>query len=153
MAVVREEDEAWVSDQLGRLPSIPYTVAARSREGWPIVIELAEYDRQGRPQSNWFWLVDRRLVQAVARVEARRGVRRAEELVDPRALELAQHAHASARRHVPHPRIAGARAGVKCLHAHLALWLAGFSPVGVWTAAAVVALDPSLAELLTDVEA
>jgi hypothetical protein len=153
-AVVRDEDRDWVREQLGRDPSIPWTVAVRSREGWPIVIELAPYDTKGRPQSNWFWLVDRRLVQAVARIEARGGVRRAEKAVDPRALELANLAHASARRNLPHPTIAGTRAGVKCLHAHLALYLAGgFSPVGVWTMGELVLLAPELARELADREA
>lgn len=149
MAAVREEDHAWVREQLGREPSIPWTVAVRSAEGWPIVIELAPYDREGRPQSNWFWLVDRRLVQAVARIEARGGVRRAEKAVSPEALLLANAAHASARRGLPHPTIGGARTGVKCLHAHLALYLAGgFSPVGVWTMAELALLEPAVAREL-----
>lgn len=147
--MVRDEDRDWVREQLGRDPSIPWMVAVRSAEGWPIVIELEPYDREGRPQSNWFWLVDRRLVQAVARIEARGGVRRAEKAVSPEALALANAAHASARRGLPHPTIAGARAGVKCLHAHLAYHLAGgFSPVGVWTMGELAALEPTIAREL-----
>jgi len=128
-------------------------VAARGSDGRPLVIELAPYDVSGAPQSNWFWLVDRPLARAVARLESAGGVRRAQAAVTPRALALAHRSYQSA---LPEPArrlgrgVGGATAGVKCLHAHLAFLLAGgFTPVGVLVRAWLADEDPRLvAELV-----
>jgi hypothetical protein len=135
--LANREDIDWVTDQLGRVPKIPFRTVTRSVDGYPIVIELAPYDQDQTPQSNWFWLVERRLVSAVARLESQGGVRRAASSVDPGALDLANQSYRSGRHELPHMfgrGVGGARAGVKCLHAHVAFHLAGgFTPVGVWT--------------------
>ncbi|WP_298209156.1 DUF501 domain-containing protein [Ferrimicrobium sp.] len=130
------DDRAWVEQQLGRVAGIPFRAAVRSKAGRPIVIELASYDREGVPQSNWFWLVDRSLVAAVSRLESHGGVRLATASVKPRALDLANASYRSGRSGLAHMQgrgVGGARAGVKCLHAHVAFYLVGgFTPVGVW---------------------
>ncbi len=137
-----EDDEAAVAALIGRPPSIPFEVVLRSASGLPCVIELAPTDRSGAPQSNWFWLVDRELTRAVSRLESRGGVARARDAVSEAALDLS---HLSYRR-APGRGVGGARAGVKCLHAHLAFLLAGgFSPVGVWTLYEVLRQEPGLA--------
>jgi uncharacterized protein len=100
-----------------------------------------------------FWLVDRDLRVAVSRLEAEGGVRLAEAAVDAKELESAHARYAADRDsriethpqgvpsdRVPHsPRpsggVGGTRRGVKCLHAHLAWYLAGGDdPVGRWVA-------------------
>lgn len=91
-----------------------------------------------------FWLVDPELRDAVSRLEAAGGVRRAEAAVDPHALAQAHARHAAERDRAlpvghsgPRPSggVGGTRQGVKCLHAHLAWHLAGGDdPVGRWTA-------------------
>ena len=68
----------------------------------------------------------------------------AESEVDPAALAQAHARYAAARdallpedRDGPRPSggVGGTRQGVKCLHAHLAWWLAGGDdPVGAWVA-------------------
>lgn len=130
------DDRDWVQHQLGRPPRIPFRIATRSVDGRPIVIELAPFDQVGTPQSNWFWLVDRNLVAAIARLESQGGVRRAASLVAPAALQVANCSYRSGRHGLAHMQgrgVGGARAGVKCLHAHVAFHLAGgFTPVGVW---------------------
>ena len=129
---------------LGRAPSASFAVAVRGPDGVPVVIENAPFLDDGRPMPTRYWLVDRRLSEAVSRLEAAGGVRQAEADVDPGALAEA-HARYAAERdaavpagHVgPRPSggVGGTRRGVKCLHAHLAWYLAGGAdPVGRWTA-------------------
>lgn len=109
-----------------------------------MVIRNAPFLDDGRPMPTRYWLVDPELGEAVSRLEAGGGVRAAEKAVD--AGELARaHARYAAERDAaiapghrgPRPSggVGGTRAGVKCLHAHLAWWLAGGDdPVGRWTA-------------------
>jgi hypothetical protein len=84
------------------------------------------------------------LRDAVSRLEAAGGVRKAEAEVDPVALADAHRRYAAEREATiepdqPGPRpsggVGGTRTGVKCLHAHLAWWLVGGDdPVGEWVA-------------------
>jgi hypothetical protein len=98
-----------------------------------------------------YWLVDPDWNRAVSRLEAEGGVRAAAAAVAPEALAAAHAAYAAERdaaiapdRSGPRPSagVGGTRTGVKCLHAHVASWLAGAAdPVGNW---AVTRLDPAL---------
>jgi uncharacterized protein len=132
-----------VARLLGRSPSGKFTVAVRRRDGTPAVIENAPLLDDGRPMPTRFWLVDPEVRDAVSRLEAAGGVRRAEAAVDPDELADA-HARYGAQRDRalpaghsgPRPSggVGGTRQGVKCLHAHLAWYLAGGDdPVGRWT--------------------
>ena len=116
----------------------------RRRDGTPAVIENAPFLDDGTPMPTTFWMVDAELRDAVSRLEAAGGVRRAEATIDPAALADA-HARYGAARDLaipaghagPRPSggVGGTRHGVKCLHAHLAWYLAGGDdPVGRWTA-------------------
>ena len=106
----------------------------------------------GTPMPTLYWLVGRPEREAVSRLEAAGGVREAEREADPEALSAA-HARYSAERDAaarrlleghpcgdePRPwpagGVGGTRRGVKCLHAHLAWYLAGGDdPVGEWAA-------------------
>jgi len=141
-----------VTRLLGRSPSGEFTVAVRRRDGSPAVIENAPLLADGRPMPTRFWLVDEEVRDAVARLEAAGGVRRAEAAVDAAALADAHGRYAVERdRALPHehsgPRpsggVGGTRTGVKCLHAHVAWYLAGGDdPVGRW-AVAELGLDVS----------
>jgi uncharacterized protein len=116
----------------------------RRRDGSPAVIENAPLLDDGRPMPTLFWLVDAELRDAVSRLEAAGGVRRAEAAVDVEVLADAHARHGALRDRAlpaghsgPRPSggVGGTRAGVKCLHAHLAWFLAGGDdPVGRWTA-------------------
>jgi hypothetical protein len=132
-----------VSRLLGRSPSGQFTVAVRRGDGLPAVIVNAPLLDDGRPMPTRFWLVDAELREAVSRLEAAGGVRRAEAAVDADAVADAHARHGAERdRALPEgysgPRpsggVGGTRTGVKCLHAHLAWYLAGGDdPVGLWT--------------------
>ena len=91
-----------------------------------------------------YWLVGKREVLAVSRLESTGAVRRAEHEIDP-ALVADAHARYAAERDAalpaghtgprPHGGVGGTRTGVKCLHAHYAWFLAGGDdPVGAWVA-------------------
>lgn len=138
-------DHAAVAALLGRPPAADFSVVVRREDGAPVVIENAPFLRDGTPMPTRFWLVDGALCAAVARLEAEGGVRAAQDAVDPAALADAHARYAAGRDALvppghggPRPAggVGGTRTGVKCLHAHLASWLAGADdPVGSWVAA------------------
>lgn len=137
-----------VKELLGRAPEGAFTVAVRRRDGLPAVIANDPLLRDGTPMPTLFWLVDPDLCAGVARLESSGGVRQAGASVDAEALAAAHARYAAARDAsvpagwtgpTPTGGVGGTRRGVKCLHAHLAWWLAGGDdPVGQWTAAQLV---------------
>jgi hypothetical protein len=141
---LRPADEALVASLLGRTPAGSFTVAVRHPDGRPIVIENAPLLRDGTPMPTRFWLVDPDLRARVDRLEAAGGVRQAEAQVDQGRLAECHRRYAEERDALlpsewagPRPSggVGGTRQGVKCLHAHLAWWLAGGDdPVGAWVA-------------------
>lgn len=136
---------------LGREPTAEFDVVVRRASGAPVVIRNAPHTRDGTPMPTRFWLVDPDWNRAVSRLEAEGGVRAAAASVAPETLAAAHAAYAAERdaaiapdRPGPRPSagVGGTRTGVKCLHAHVASWLAGAAdPVGDW---AVARLDPAL---------
>ena len=139
-----EADRLAVARLLGRQPEGSFTVAVRDARGVPSVIVNAPLLDDGTPMPTRFWLVDAELRAAVSRLESRGGVRQAEAEVEPSSVTQA-HARYRAERdaalpdgHVgpkPSGGVGGTRQGVKCLHAHLAWYLAGGDdPVGRWVA-------------------
>jgi len=140
----REDDAEVVAALLGRRPLGAFLVVCRRPNGAPLVIQNDPFLFDGTPMPTRFWLVDPALKEAVSRMEAAGGVRRAEAEVDPAALSDAHARYAAQRDAVIDPAqpgpwpsggVGGTRTGVKCLHAHLAWWLAGGSdPVGEWVA-------------------
>jgi hypothetical protein len=140
-----------VTRLLGREPNGDFDVAVRSSDGDPVVIRNAPLLEDGRPMPTRFWLVDRKLSEAVSRLESTGAVRRAEAETDPEELARAHAVYAAERDAAmledhegprPYGGVGGTRRGVKCLHAHLAWYLAGGDdPVGRWTAEQI-GLDP-----------
>ncbi len=138
------DDDEVVARLLGRTPAGGYAVVVRRRDGQPVVIENAPLLRDGSPMPTLFWLVDPVLREAVSRLEAVGGVRRAADAVPPAAIASAHERYAARRDRglapghqgpTPSGGVGGTRRGVKCLHAHLAWYLAGGDdPVGQWTA-------------------
>jgi uncharacterized protein len=136
-----------VTALLGRVPNGEFTVAVRRADGGPVVIANHPYLRSGEPMPTRYWLVDPEIRTLVSRLESQGGVRTAELEVDPEALRLA-HARYAAERDAlilkdqvgprPYGGVGGTRRGVKCLHAHVAWWLAGGDdPVGEWVSSQV----------------
>ena len=143
-AAVDADSEA-VAQLLGRHPGGAFTVVVRGEGGRPVVIANEPYLRDGTPMPTRYWLVDPELRTLVGRLEAAGGVREAAAQVDPDALAEGHRRYAAERDALipgdrPGPRpsggVGGTRQGVKCLHAHVAWWLAGGDDVvGDWVAA------------------
>lgn len=133
------EDLATIEALVGRPLNARCAVVVRRRDGRPVVIENEPHLRDGTPMPTLYWLVDTELHEAVSRIEGESGVHRYEELVDSEDLARA-HDDYRRRREAATVRhgaiqarggVGGTRVGVKCLHAHLANYLAGFDdPVG-----------------------
>jgi hypothetical protein len=129
---------------LGREPEGSFIVVIRGTDGAPMVIRNDPFLRDGTPMPTRYWLVDPDLRTAVGRLEAAGGVAQAEREVDGAALDACHLRYARERDALipsqwtgPRPSggVGGTRTGVKCLHAHLAWWLAGGDdPVGAWVA-------------------
>jgi uncharacterized protein len=119
-------------------------VVVRAEDGSPAVIANSPFLFDGTPMPTRYWLTDGVLREAVSRLESAGGVRTAELAVDEARLADVHLRYASERdalippgRSGPRPSggVGGTQRGVKCLHAHLAWWLAGGDdPVGEWTA-------------------
>ena len=141
---VTMDDRDRVRELLGREPQGAFEVVVRDAHDDPVVLRNAPLLDDGTPMPTRYWLIGRRLVAAVGRLEAAAGVRRAEAEIDPAAIADA-HARYAAERdaaipvdHVgPRPSggVGGTRQGIKCLHAHYGWFLAGGDdPVGRWVA-------------------
>ncbi len=131
-----------VTALLGRPPAGAFSVAVRDAAGAPVVIENAPLLDDGTPMPTRWWLVGRAEREAVSRLESNGGIAEAEAAV-PAEEVAAAHARAAATRDAllppdhagpaPSGGVGGTRRGVKCLHAHLAAYLAGDGdPVGRW---------------------
>jgi exopolyphosphatase/guanosine-5'-triphosphate,3'-diphosphate pyrophosphatase len=152
-------DLAAVTELLGRPPAGGFRVVVRDAAGAPVVIANAPFLDDGTPMPTTYWLVGRADRELVGHLEADGGVRRAERAVDPAVLAAAHARYAAARDTLipaghPGPRptggVGGTRIGVKCLHAHLAWYLAGGGdPVGRWV---VDELDGQLAGAVAAVD-
>lgn len=137
-----QADFAAVRARLGREPQGSFRVVRRDDGGEPIVIENEPLLADGTPMPTRYWLLGPRQLLAVSRLESDGGVRAAEAAVDPSLLAAAHDRYAAERDAAvpvdhdgPRPSggVGGTRAGVKCLHAHYAWFLAGGDdPVGRW---------------------
>lgn len=131
-----------VTALLGREPRGRFEVVVRDEDGGPVVIRNPPILEDGTPMPTRYWLVGERERRSVAVLESAGGVRAANDEVDPEALASAHERYARERdADIPEgydgPRpyggVGGTRAGVKCLHAHYAWYLAGGDdPVGRW---------------------
>jgi hypothetical protein len=147
-----ENDDDVVSGLLGRAPDADFVVVVRNVDGRPMVIRNEPFLRNGSPMPTRYWLVDPELRAFVSQLESQGGVKLAESSVDPTALTAAHAAYAAERDALippdwsrPRPRggVGGTERGIKCLHAHVAWWLAGGNdPVGDWVSVRI----PSLRE-------
>src|SRR3954454_12494987 len=142
------DDRVAVRAFLGRDPTADFDVVVRATDGTPVVIRNAPFTIDGTPMPTRYWLVGTEWTRAVSGWEAGGGVREAEAIVDGEAIAEAHRVYAAERdatipadHRGPRPSggVGGTRLGVKCLHAHVAWYLAGGpDPVGVW---AVTRLD------------
>lgn len=149
-------DASVVEVQLGRPPRSPVEVVARCHLGLPVVIAVPPLLDDGTPFPTRYWLTCPLAVRRIGRIESTGGVRTAEALLADDATLSARHLRAmddyAAERDalipaehdgpLPTGGVGGARAGVKCLHAHYAYSVAGGdNPVGEWVRPQVDPLD------------
>lgn len=145
MGELRGSDLAIVREQLGREPTIAFTVVARCPDGHPLVIRNHPFDATGSPFPTVFWLTCPSAARAVSRLESGGAIARFNELAETDrgfagTLAAAHEAYAAERARVAPEAIGwggvgGTRRGVKCLHAHYANHIAGGrDPVGEWVA-------------------
>ena len=136
-------DSEAVARLLSRQPEGPYAVVARRAEtGTPAVIACWPFLGGSTPMPTLFWLLDPTLSREVSVVESAGAVRAARSEVDAAELAEAHRRYAALRESLipaghagarPSGGIGGTRAGVKCLHAHMAWHLAsGGDPVIAW---------------------
>ncbi len=152
-----ESDRAVVARLLGREPQGHFEVVIRDAAGVPVVLRNHPLLEDGTPMPTRYWLVGVHERRIVSRLESAHGVARAQDEVDPVALNAAHVAYAAERdaaipadHEGPRPfgGVGGTRTGVKCLHAHYANHLVGADdPVGRWVEdhlaeVAVVAAEP-----------
>lgn len=138
------EDLAAVTELIGRVPQGEFRVVVRSHHGEPVVLLNAPLLDDGTPMPTLYWLVGRTEVHGVSQLEADGGVDQVEELIGLEAIDVIHQQYMATRDallpvshtgHRPSGGVGGTRRGVKCLHAHLAHWLAGNDDVvGAWVA-------------------
>jgi exopolyphosphatase / guanosine-5'-triphosphate,3'-diphosphate pyrophosphatase len=142
---LRGSDLRIVAEQLGREPTIPFTVVARCAPGHPLVIHNAPFDGDGNPFPTTFWLTCPNAVRSVSRLEGEGLIARLNRRIetDPAFADAVARAHAEYARERGRERaeaeafggVGGTRTGLKCLHAHYANHLAGGDDVvGAWVA-------------------
>ena len=138
---LRASDLDAVREQLGREPTVPFSVVARCTGGHPFVIRNRPIDERGEPFPTIYWLTCPAAVKAVSRLESEGWIARLND--DPElagAIEAAHRAYAAEREEMLEGAgawggVGGERAGMKCLHAHYAYHLAGGDDaVGRWAA-------------------
>jgi len=145
-------DDEVVAALLGRKPQGAYQVVVRDRAGTPVVIENSPLLDDGTPMPTMYWLLSGEIHYRVSQLESAGGVDRAEEAVGLDAIATAHDSYRVAREtriksdhqgSLPSGGVGGTRTGVKCLHAHIAWWLAGGNdPVGDWVAAELGLVRP-----------
>jgi hypothetical protein len=142
-----DEDRACLVKVLGREPNAACIVWVRNERGDPVVIRNAPLTTDGRPMPTLYWLVDPCLTKKVSRLESEGAIAAVQRQVPAHLIARTHLDYARERARllwsmwpnwtgpVPSGGVGGTRRGVKCLHAHLANWLAGANdPVGDWSA-------------------
>lgn len=139
------DDEAMIALQTGRTPRSPWRVAKRCSHGRPSVIVSPSVLEDGSRFPTWAWLTCPHLSEHAGRAEsdgqlAEWNARVSVEPVLAARLALVEAGLRAARAQegagedaCPEAGIAGQRSSgsVKCLHAHIALYLAGIDdPIG-----------------------
>ncbi len=148
-------DRTTVEVQIGRPLRADSRVVGRCHLGLPVVVRVPPRLDDGTPFPTLFWLTCPLAATRIGRLEGAGGVKRMERRaeVDPSFASRLEEAHRSYEadrqalldddgRPCPSGGVGGARAGVKCLHAHYAHVAAGgANPVGELVQAWIEPLD------------
>ena len=138
---LRASDLDAVREQLGREPTVPFSVVARCSDGNPLVIRNRPLDADGHPFPTIYWLTCPTAVKAVSQLESEGWITRlAADRAFAEAVDASHSRYAAERGDLLAGAerwggVGGTRRGLKCLHAHYAYHLAGGDDaVGRWTA-------------------
>lgn len=148
-------DRQVVAVQIGRSLRAEVDVVSRCHLDLPVVVKVPPILDDGTPFPTLYWLSCPLATKRIGRLEAAGGVRRMEQkaAADPDFAAGLDRAHSEYRSDrdelldpgtepAPVGGVGGARAGVKCLHAHYAHTRAGGeNPVGALVAGWVEPLD------------
>jgi exopolyphosphatase / guanosine-5'-triphosphate,3'-diphosphate pyrophosphatase len=139
---LRARDLEAVREQLGREPTVPFTVVARCSDGHPLVIRNRPLDAEGHPFPTIYWLSCPAAVKEVSRLESEGWIASLNDRYDAdqgfrEAIDRSHAAYAAEREEMlpgagDWGGVGGTRRKIKCLHAHHAYWLSGGDdPAGV----------------------
>ncbi len=148
-------DRRVVEVQIGRSLRADVDVAFRCHLGLPAIVKVPPVLEDGTPFPTLYWLSCPLMTKRIGRLEASGGVRRMDRKAeaDPEFAAALDRAHEEYRAErdlllspgaepAPTGGIGGARAGVKCLHAHYAHTRSGAeNPVGALVAGWVEPFD------------
>ncbi len=131
-----------VAALLGRKPQGVFSVVVRDLNGAPVVIHNQPLLDDKTPMPTSYWLLPGEIHHRVSQLESAGGVNQAEAEIGLAKIAAAHTKYQQERDATispdhkgvrPSGGVGGTRIGVKCLHAHLAWWLAGGDdPVGNW---------------------
>ena len=138
---LRAKDLDAVREQLGREPTVPFSIVARCSDGHPLVIRNRPLDADGHPFPTIYWLTCPAAVKAVSQLESEGWISRlAADRTFADAIEASHARYAEERGGFlaggeRWGGVGGTRRGRKCLHAPYAYHLAGGDDTaGRWTA-------------------
>lgn len=141
------DDAQVVTTQIGRPLRTTPSVVSRCHLDLPVVIEVPPYLEDGTPFPTLYWLTCPLARARIGRMESAGGVKRMERKADAdpgfgARLAAAHEQYREARLPLEIAGVAGAREGVKCLHAHYAHTRGGGdNPVGEQVAGWIEPLD------------
>ncbi len=139
-------DEAEISEVvecLKRVPSGPFTVVVRNKVSkGAIVIMNYPLLNNGSPMPTLFWLIGKQEVKSVSRIEAQYGLKAIEQMFEAGKIREIHRKYFAMRDALmpvgyggvgPTGGVGGTARGLKCLHAHLANFMATRDDdVGKW---------------------
>lgn len=137
-----EDEVQTIRELIGKSPQGEFTIVVRAKNGSPVVIENSPFFYDGTPMPTRYWLVDPDLVTKISRLESHGGVKQVQDEIDFQTIQSIHTRHENQRNLLigdnyegPKPTggVGGTRKGVKCLHTHVANYLAtGDDVVGKW---------------------
>jgi hypothetical protein len=143
-----------VANLLGRRPKYDFMTVV-SKMGEPVVILNKPYSDSKEPNPTIFWLVGKEEKYLVSVLESNGGIKDAQKDLNESDIKKSHRNYSEFRSQFfdeyllefsADCGVGGTKKGVKCLHAHLAAYLAGLEdPVGQWTCKKIN-LDISLYE-------
>ncbi len=138
-----DEEIELVTQLLEKEPRGEFHILVRNEKGEPSVIKNAPFFYDGTPMPTRYWLVDKELGADVARIESDGVIKQVQEEIPIEVISVIHERYSEQRDALivetydgPRPSggVGGTRQGVKCLHTHVANYLAtGDDVVGMWT--------------------